>query len=163
MNRSPGFLDDVVRQQQREKAAFLYHCALERGDFEAVADVLQEAEDDPVLEHMLLDLNQFLSSEILGITGCSELLAPLWTQLGLGDPSDQLRDAAADVHWYDTPSGTVQEAFGTTFRVPLSEEEKGQDSTSSAGTILEAICWAQTAISSACALAGIQGEDNSTC
>ncbi|MBC7812099.1 MAG: SH3 domain-containing protein, partial [Burkholderiales bacterium] len=52
------------RQLAREKALFRYTSALERGDFETVAAVLHEAENDAVLERMILEVNATLASEI---------------------------------------------------------------------------------------------------
>lgn len=45
------------RQRAREKLLFRYSGALERGDFAAVADVLLEAERDPLLERMIVEMN----------------------------------------------------------------------------------------------------------
>ena len=45
------------RQTTREKLLFRYSSALERGDFTTVAAVLHEAERDPALEQMILELN----------------------------------------------------------------------------------------------------------
>ncbi len=47
----------------REKQLFRYTRALERGDFETVAAVLHEAESDPVLERMILEINEELEAE----------------------------------------------------------------------------------------------------
>ncbi len=41
----------------REKALYRYSGALERGDFETVATVLEQAEKDPELERMIMELN----------------------------------------------------------------------------------------------------------
>ncbi|MCC6804298.1 MAG: LysM peptidoglycan-binding domain-containing protein, partial [Anaerolineae bacterium] len=46
-----------------EQLLFRYSSALERGDFETVADVLRQAERDPALEQMILDMNDALSAE----------------------------------------------------------------------------------------------------
>ncbi|MCC6804382.1 MAG: hypothetical protein IT319_15980, partial [Anaerolineae bacterium] len=43
--------------KQYEQLLFRYSSALERGDFETVADVLRQAERDPALEQMILDMN----------------------------------------------------------------------------------------------------------
>jgi hypothetical protein len=57
-------------QLAREKALFKYTSALERGDFEVVTVVLQQAERDPLLEQMILEINEAyqveLDSEQLG-------------------------------------------------------------------------------------------------
>lgn len=45
------------QQLAEEKAAFIYSTGLEEGDFTAVANVLALAEQDPVLEQMLLEIN----------------------------------------------------------------------------------------------------------
>lgn len=47
----------------REKALYRYSSALERGDFEVVSQVLTEAERDPVLEGMILEINEALQAE----------------------------------------------------------------------------------------------------
>lgn len=46
------------QQLTREKLAFAYSTALEDGDFDTVANILEKAEQDPVLEQMLLELNE---------------------------------------------------------------------------------------------------------
>ncbi|MGB0383621.1 MAG: hypothetical protein ACPGWR_02260 [Ardenticatenaceae bacterium] len=56
MNKKPN-------QQQREKAVFQYTTALERGDFESLSDVLQQAEEDVVLERMIMEVNEVYSYE----------------------------------------------------------------------------------------------------
>jgi LysM repeat protein len=48
----------------REKLLFRYGGALERGDFETVASVLAEAEHDPILEQMILELNEAHGAEL---------------------------------------------------------------------------------------------------
>jgi hypothetical protein len=48
----------VANSLEYEKLLFRYSSALERGDFEAVAAVLELAQADPELERMLLELNQ---------------------------------------------------------------------------------------------------------
>lgn len=53
-----------LRQLAREKALFRYSCALERGDFDTVASVLAEAENDAVLERLILELNDVLQAEV---------------------------------------------------------------------------------------------------
>ncbi|HVU13970.1 MAG TPA: LysM peptidoglycan-binding domain-containing protein [Phototrophicaceae bacterium] len=49
--------------KRHEQLLFHYSSALERGDFEMVAEVLRAAERDPVLEQMILDLNDAYSAE----------------------------------------------------------------------------------------------------
>ena len=51
------------QQLEREKAVFQYTTALERGDFERVSDVLQQAEEDVVLERMIMEVNEVYSCE----------------------------------------------------------------------------------------------------
>lgn len=46
----------------REKALFLYNRALDRGDFDTVALLLAQAEQDPVLAQMIAELNDYYSS-----------------------------------------------------------------------------------------------------
>lgn len=59
----------MLSQLDREKAAFLYSSALERGDFETVALVLAEAQQDATLERMLLEINELFGRE------CDDALA----------------------------------------------------------------------------------------
>ena len=56
----------MIKQEQfaREKAAFAYSTALESGDFETVTAVLTQAEQDPILEQMLLELNEAQQEEM---------------------------------------------------------------------------------------------------
>ncbi len=61
MNR-PKRLDP--RALERERILFRYSSALERGDFEAVADILRKAESDPVLEQKILEINEAYSAEL---------------------------------------------------------------------------------------------------
>jgi hypothetical protein len=56
-------LDDIQRQRQRERAAYHYFRAMEEGDLDTVVLMLERAESDPVLEHMLLDLDAHLVEE----------------------------------------------------------------------------------------------------
>lgn len=48
---------------KREKLLFQYSLALEEGDFDKVATVLAAAENDPILERMILDMNEELQRE----------------------------------------------------------------------------------------------------
>ena len=52
-----------ARQLAREKSLFRYSSALERADFGTVAAVLQEAERDPLLAHMIAEINMVYESE----------------------------------------------------------------------------------------------------
>src|SRR5574341_846500 len=52
------------RPLDREKTLFRYTCALDRGDFETVAAALTEAEGDPVLAQMILEVNEVMAAEI---------------------------------------------------------------------------------------------------
>lgn len=66
-----------------EHILFRYSSALERGDFETVADVLREAERDPALEAMLLELNEVYAAEPTGRTNHRNpkeltMIAPLY-------------------------------------------------------------------------------------
>jgi hypothetical protein len=63
MNRQEA---ERARQLAREKALYRYSSALDRGDFEAVSSILEEAEADPVLEQMLLEVNEVYQAEIEG-------------------------------------------------------------------------------------------------
>lgn len=47
----------------REKVLFLYSSALERGDFETVALMLEEAQEDTQLLQMILEMNEALGRE----------------------------------------------------------------------------------------------------
>jgi hypothetical protein len=51
-----------MSQREREKALYLYSSALERGDFETVEAILQQAEIDLALEQMILELDEVLQS-----------------------------------------------------------------------------------------------------
>ncbi len=50
-----------TQQIAREKALYCYHSAVDQGDFAQVADILAQAESDPVLEQMILELNEVLT------------------------------------------------------------------------------------------------------
>jgi hypothetical protein len=49
--------------KQRERLLYSYFCALERGDFDEVARVLNEAQRDLALERMILEINEELIAE----------------------------------------------------------------------------------------------------
>lgn len=49
---------EQYNQPERERALFLYTSALERGDFDTVAEVLHQAEQDAQLERMILEVNE---------------------------------------------------------------------------------------------------------
>jgi hypothetical protein len=53
-----------TRQLEREKLLFRYSSALERGDFEALQTILRQAENDPVLEQMIWDVNEVYRTEL---------------------------------------------------------------------------------------------------
>jgi len=63
MNRREA---EQARQLACEKALYQYSNALERGDFEVVSAVLKEAERDPMLERMLLEVNEVYQAEMEG-------------------------------------------------------------------------------------------------
>lgn len=52
-----------MTQLAREKLLYRYINAIERGDFETVAFVLQQAENDAELENMIVGVNEVLSDE----------------------------------------------------------------------------------------------------
>lgn len=52
-----------MSQLARERALYLYSSALERGDFDTVAAVLHQAESDPELGQMVLEVDEALQSE----------------------------------------------------------------------------------------------------
>jgi hypothetical protein len=52
-----------ARQLAREKLLFRYSSALERGDFDTVADILRQAERDPILEQMIWEMHEALRAE----------------------------------------------------------------------------------------------------
>lgn len=52
-----------IRKLARERTLYCYSSALERGDFDTVASVLHEAEQDPVLERMILEVNEVYQEE----------------------------------------------------------------------------------------------------
>jgi hypothetical protein len=54
---------EQMSQLEREKAVFLYSAALERGDFETVAVMLEEAQHDAALEQMILEVNEVFGTE----------------------------------------------------------------------------------------------------
>lgn len=55
-----------ARQLAREKALYRYSSALDRGDFEGVSAVLEQAEQDAVMERMLLEVNEVYRAEAEG-------------------------------------------------------------------------------------------------
>ncbi len=57
-----------ARQLAREKSVFRYSSALERGDFDTVTQVLQEAERDPALAQMISEMNAVFESETLRLS-----------------------------------------------------------------------------------------------
>ncbi len=68
-----GMMSDSVRQAElaaahgahmsREREAFLYSCALDRGDFETMGVVLSRAEHDPELACILDEIHDSLLEE----------------------------------------------------------------------------------------------------
>lgn len=54
---------ETQRQQQRETLLYEYSRALERGDFETLERVLQQAEADPALEPLILEINHVFIDE----------------------------------------------------------------------------------------------------
>lgn len=54
---------NTSRSLEREKAAYLYYCALRDGDSETVVAILSQAETDAVLEKMLLDVGEMLATD----------------------------------------------------------------------------------------------------
>src|SRR5437016_454574 len=53
-----------TRRIERERALFLFTCALDRGDFKTIAALYEQAETDPDLERMLLELNEVHLAEM---------------------------------------------------------------------------------------------------
>jgi hypothetical protein len=53
-----------MNEMQREKILYRYTNAVERGDMDTVAAILRQAEDDPELEQMILEINRTLSQEL---------------------------------------------------------------------------------------------------
>jgi hypothetical protein len=51
-------------QLTRESSLFRYSAALERGDFETVAAILQQAEDDAILAQMIFEVNDVYATEL---------------------------------------------------------------------------------------------------
>jgi hypothetical protein len=74
-----------ARQLAREKALYRYSSALERSDFEVVSSILKEAEGDPVLARMLLELNEAHRAEMEG-----EPIRTAQTLLGAEDTPQRL-------------------------------------------------------------------------
>ncbi len=66
---------DKARQHrfEREKLVWRYANALEQGDFETITWILQEAEADPVLEQMILEINDGLIEEDELVTPSSDV------------------------------------------------------------------------------------------
>lgn len=56
--------EQQLRQIKREKLLFQYSMALDRGEFETIAAILLQAEDDPELERMILDLNDVYRTDL---------------------------------------------------------------------------------------------------
>jgi predicted ester cyclase len=54
----------MKRQMSREKLLFRYSNALERGDFDTIADVLETARRDPILERMILEVHEVYVAEL---------------------------------------------------------------------------------------------------
>ena len=54
----------MLTHKARERAAFRYIGALERGDFDAIAALLRSAERDPALARMLAEIDQAYSAEL---------------------------------------------------------------------------------------------------
>lgn len=52
-----------TRQIEREKALYRYSQALEKGDFDIIAAILLMAEDDQILEQMLLEMDEAYEAE----------------------------------------------------------------------------------------------------
>jgi hypothetical protein len=50
-------------QLAREKALHIYFSAFERGDFEKMASVLQDAEHDPILERLIVEVHEYYQAE----------------------------------------------------------------------------------------------------
>jgi hypothetical protein len=60
--------NEAGRQRAREKTVYRYSMALDRGDFATVAQVLEQAEVDPELEHMIMELNAEYRVEVESAT-----------------------------------------------------------------------------------------------
>ena len=54
------------RQLDRERALYKYGSALDRGDFDVISRILEKAEQDPVLEHIILEVNAAYLAETEG-------------------------------------------------------------------------------------------------
>jgi hypothetical protein len=67
---------------QREKMLYRYSSALERGDFETVAAVLQQAEQDPYLERMVLDIDLAYQEDLQFVRPTSRVDKSSWAMLG---------------------------------------------------------------------------------
>ena len=52
-----------LRQLERERTLYRYGSAVEHGDFCAVSSILEEAEQDAVLERMILEVNDAYRTE----------------------------------------------------------------------------------------------------
>jgi RNA polymerase primary sigma factor len=70
-----------ARRLEREKALYRYGSALERGDFDLVSRILQEAERDPALERLILEVNRAYMQEMEGQEQAAE---PAWREAAAG-------------------------------------------------------------------------------
>lgn len=52
-----------IHAREREKILYRYSRALERGDFDAIAEILKQAEEDAALERMILEWNDAYARE----------------------------------------------------------------------------------------------------
>lgn len=65
-------MNKQMHRLEREKWLLRYSTALDAGDFDTVSLVLQQAEQDPELERMILEVNDVLASEMEQATHAQE-------------------------------------------------------------------------------------------
>jgi hypothetical protein len=56
----------ATSQLDREKALYRYSLALDRGDFETISAILEQATEDAALERMILEVNEVCQAEMVG-------------------------------------------------------------------------------------------------
>lgn len=82
-------------QLEREKAVYLYFNALERGDFATMTTVLQQAQNDHLLEQMILEIHEHANEEdkiVISVAGRERILELVLRHLpsGIWDVEEEL-------------------------------------------------------------------------
>lgn len=86
--------------KRHEQLLFRYSSALERGEFETVAEVLREAERDPALEQAILEMNAVYAAEQTGSTNHTNHTTPKEIPMTVALYG---RRASAPVQWQSLP------------------------------------------------------------